>query len=99
MYVQVFSETPHPYPTYPSCSLSQRGCSHIEKGEGSEIGLRHSPHGQRRLIKSHSFDYPGLRYHFHIIGHGVVGGRAVKGWQSKFTRVFNEMYWTVLCIS
>ena len=32
MYVQVFSETPHPYPTYPSCSLSQRGCSHIERG-------------------------------------------------------------------
>ena len=32
MYVQVFSETPHPSPTYPSCSLSQRGCSHIERG-------------------------------------------------------------------
>ena len=76
-----------------------RGAALILKGEGSEIGLRHSPHGQRRQIKSHSCDYPGLRYQFHIIGHRVVGGRAVKGWQSKFTRVFNEMYWTVLCIS
>ena len=59
-----------------------RGAALILKGEGSEIGSRHSSLGQRRQMKSHSCDYPGLRYQFYKIGHGIVGGRAEQVYKS-----------------